>query len=677
MKFEMKVRELEMPSDKKLSNLSGYLIDFYLKNVISNEKLKERYDIYSKFKQKFLKKYPDAKVNMYGSTAYAICFNDSQVDVDIQFVKSSNKLSSSQILKKVLELIESEMNDTFELDSNKMSQQQKSNNLINKLTLETKNTKIVFNFTCELFSSAYKTSYLIKAYLDLDERARILAFCFRYIAKIAIIDKVDLCTLPPHSYILMTIYFLQKLNKQILPVLHETISSAKINNTIVPLMTVSKKRLKTISLSDDVLLADKTTNGNENEDESNDSDDNDEDDEQSGESDENDHDWISVRNFEAFKTNVDAYLSENHWKTINFEQIGSLWLKLLAFYSVDFGFKKNFISVRSQRRIPKSDVKMYTKKLAIEDPFLLKQSLSRNLMTQTNKYIIHVISKTCLYFVNNTQSLKINDDTDLANNSKIVDKLIEETGILEARKKNKDFYVNGENMIDELDFNDENDNESEDENDDDVIFEDEDENYFNSFQENNEELCDLFQSKKSRKSITNRNANSKSSRNSKSSESDSNFANREKIKFEKKLSDNLDKILKLDFNSDLLNENLTTSSLSSPDTNARVSSVPCLLANDESTKLIYDCLKDIINKVVNICEAVHEPIPNVGLKTLNVHESYNPSLFSLFKLTSNALGFQKVNNITYNMYCIFVKFIKIFLFSIRLKFVLYAIKKDI
>ena len=37
MKFEMKVRELEIPSDKKISNLSGYLIDFYLKNVISNE----------------------------------------------------------------------------------------------------------------------------------------------------------------------------------------------------------------------------------------------------------------------------------------------------------------------------------------------------------------------------------------------------------------------------------------------------------------------------------------------------------------------------------------------------------------------------------------------------------------------------------------------------------------
>ena len=76
----------------------------------------------------------------------------------------------------------------------------------------------------------------------------------------------------------------------------------------------------------------------------------------------------------------------------NTEGLASLWLKLLAFYSFDFGFKKNFISIRSLDRFSKSDVKMYTKKIAIEDPFLLKQSLSRDLLTQTNKHIVYVVS---------------------------------------------------------------------------------------------------------------------------------------------------------------------------------------------------------------------------------------------------------------------------------------------
>ena len=35
--------------------------------------------------------------------------------------------------------------------------------------------------------------------------------------------------MPPHAYVLMTIYFLQKLNPPILPVLHELINSKKVN----------------------------------------------------------------------------------------------------------------------------------------------------------------------------------------------------------------------------------------------------------------------------------------------------------------------------------------------------------------------------------------------------------------------------------------------------------------
>ena len=58
MRIEMRVRDLEMPSDLKLSNLSSFLIDFYLKNVISTEKLNQRYDIFYKFKYKFLQNFP-------------------------------------------------------------------------------------------------------------------------------------------------------------------------------------------------------------------------------------------------------------------------------------------------------------------------------------------------------------------------------------------------------------------------------------------------------------------------------------------------------------------------------------------------------------------------------------------------------------------------------------------
>ena len=54
----MKIRELEMPSKHKLDELSSFLADFYLKNIISTSQLKRIYETYYKFKEHFLNKYP-------------------------------------------------------------------------------------------------------------------------------------------------------------------------------------------------------------------------------------------------------------------------------------------------------------------------------------------------------------------------------------------------------------------------------------------------------------------------------------------------------------------------------------------------------------------------------------------------------------------------------------------
>lgn len=104
-------------------------------------------------------------------------------------------------------------------------------------------------------------------------------------------------------------------------------------------------------------------------------------------------------------------MNASKWKSSNKDSIGSLWLKLLAFYSLDFGFRKYMISIRRQARVPKSSLKMYSKKMCVEDPFYLKQNLSKSLITQTNKYIVNVIAKTCLSFVFNTHSINIIEPT--------------------------------------------------------------------------------------------------------------------------------------------------------------------------------------------------------------------------------------------------------------------------
>jgi terminal uridylyltransferase len=387
-------------------------------------------------------------------------------------------------------------------------------------------------------------------------------------------------------------------------------------------------------------------------------------------------------------------------------------LKLLVFYSIDFGFKKTFISIRRHKRISKSKVKMYTKKIAIEDPFSLKQSLSRNLMTQTNKYIINVISKACLYFVSNMHCYS---DSKLeiikSDKYKIVDKLIEETGILDARKSNKEL----DEDVDEYDENymDTAENDDATVQHDDSFDEDEDD----------DEDDDLFYLKKKQKNDI------KSVR--------KNGVPVEKL--DNKLSKDIDSLLKLNEFSSLngqlssIETTTTSSSISTPVENLELESNETENENNEendvedvdldednenedeintgeeiedldqedddddddedeesenteenddsddyptestirnkskyrldsneladknlnsnfndvmrqnSQNVVKSCLKNLIEKVVELNESIYECIPAVDLKMLNKVGENNKSknFSSLFKFTANDMGFAK------------------------------------
>lgn len=128
---------------------------------------------------------------MYGSIAYGICFNDSSCDISIEFesTTSTKNKTSIQIIEHVSDLIKNEMSDTFHFKTNQNSNKQKNskqttNQCLNKITFESFDSKIVFNFTSGIHPVAHKTSTLLRCYFELDERARILAFCFRFIAKV-------------------------------------------------------------------------------------------------------------------------------------------------------------------------------------------------------------------------------------------------------------------------------------------------------------------------------------------------------------------------------------------------------------------------------------------------------------------------------------------------------------
>ncbi len=104
--------------------------------------------------------------------AYGCCFNDGMCDISVEFEHRNVPNLMNQI-KEIL------IKKPFGL----VKRLEESNRLIME-TNSKDNKKLVFNFTNGIYPSAYKTSMLIRAYFELDERVRILALCFKYVARV-------------------------------------------------------------------------------------------------------------------------------------------------------------------------------------------------------------------------------------------------------------------------------------------------------------------------------------------------------------------------------------------------------------------------------------------------------------------------------------------------------------
>lgn len=104
--------------------------------------------------------------------AHGCCFNDSMCDISVEFEHKNVPNLMNQIKEILIE-------KPFGL----VKRLEESNRLIMETTSKD-NKKLVFNFTNGIYPSAYKTSMLIRAYFELDERVRILALCFKYVAKV-------------------------------------------------------------------------------------------------------------------------------------------------------------------------------------------------------------------------------------------------------------------------------------------------------------------------------------------------------------------------------------------------------------------------------------------------------------------------------------------------------------
>ena len=85
------------------------------------------------------------------------------------------------------------------------------------------------NLHCELSLNnfhASQTSCLLRDYNRLDERVRTLGVAFKYWASLVMLDRQAEGTLPPHSFAILLVYFLQQQSKPVLPCIHSYLDTS-------------------------------------------------------------------------------------------------------------------------------------------------------------------------------------------------------------------------------------------------------------------------------------------------------------------------------------------------------------------------------------------------------------------------------------------------------------------
>ncbi|XP_066997183.2 terminal uridylyltransferase 7 [Anabrus simplex] len=179
---------------------------------------------------------------------------------------------------------------------------------------------------------------LLKAYADIDIRAKILGLVMKRFTKLCDICDASRGSLSSYTYILMVIHFLQQCDPPVLPVLQElphcnTLPVRMVENCNTYYFTDLKNLPKV---------------------------------------------WPGYG-----KNNA---------------SVGELWIQLLCYYTEVFDFEQHIISVRQKAPLLRKDKFWSSAQIAVEDPFDQNHNLASNLSRKMHTFILQSFRKARLHF---------------------------------------------------------------------------------------------------------------------------------------------------------------------------------------------------------------------------------------------------------------------------------------
>ena len=196
------------PNRNHLDCLNALLVSVEKDQGLSHNDISSRQAVASVVHNLLQQHLPGSSVRLYGSSWSGFGLKTANINLDLQ-IPSDHKPHLA--LLKALEILNScqEFHSVTDEFTSK----------IPTIKFSTHN-----NMSCELSLNnfhAFQTSSLLRDYWQLDSRVRTLGVAFRYWASLVRLDRQAEGTLPPHSFSILLVYFLQQQSPPVLPCIHD------------------------------------------------------------------------------------------------------------------------------------------------------------------------------------------------------------------------------------------------------------------------------------------------------------------------------------------------------------------------------------------------------------------------------------------------------------------------
>ncbi|XP_076069141.1 terminal uridylyltransferase 7-like isoform X2 [Oratosquilla oratoria] len=277
--LETTLKNVPIATNSQVSNIDGLVRSIAKDWTLLPVGKIQRQEVVVELQELLQKRVNDVHLELVGSSLSGFALRDSDVNVDIVMEENTSPSTALLAIRSIIQTNKKYKDIIDELSS--------SYPTITAIHAKT-NLRIVVGAKSV---SAHLTNQLLRDYASIDERVYTLGIAFRYWAKLCHLDDQARGTLPPHTFPLMVVHFLQQHQPPVLPVLHEMSSSGKPSSPQEP--------------------------------------DND--------------------------SYLDPSELGNKWKCANKESIGELWLAMFRFYSVGFKLNELVVNVRQFKPMSKTD----------------------------------------------------------------------------------------------------------------------------------------------------------------------------------------------------------------------------------------------------------------------------------------------------------------------------------